>query len=107
MCIRDILNGITNKNSILSAWDNNTRNIRDIYGRFGITRQNIANIPGQQPNATVVSKASNNYWSVGHHQLESFGIDGSKWGERKVNIPGHDPVYERPLHAWDTYAYSK
>jgi fimbrial isopeptide formation D2 family protein len=103
----DVLNGITNKNSILSAWDNNTGNIQGIYGKFGITRQNIANIPGQQPNATVVSSASNNYWSIGRHTLDSFGIDGSKWDERRVNIPGNEHVYERPLHAWDTYSSSK
>lgn len=102
----DVLNGITNKSSILSAWDNNTRNIRAIYGEFGITRQNIADIQGQQPNATVISSKSNNYWSVGRHKLSDYDIDGSKWGERQVKIPGDDPVYERPLHAWDTYASS-
>ena len=103
----DVLDGITNKNSILSAWDNNAHNIRAIYGKFGITRQNIADISGQQPNATIVSSSSNNYWSVGRHPLDAFGIDGSKWGERSVDMGSADTVYERPLHAWDTYAYSK
>src|SRR3982750_3374656 len=47
----DILNGITNKNSILRSWDTNSGHIQQIYGKFGITRQNIAAIPGQNPNA--------------------------------------------------------
>jgi hypothetical protein len=53
----DILNGITNKNSILRAWDANTHHLRDVYSKFGITRENIANIKGQGTNSTVKSTA--------------------------------------------------
>lgn len=96
----DVLNGITTKSSLLRAWDANTGDIRAIYGKFGITRANIAAIPGEQPNATI-STGSKNYWSVGRLPLNSFGIDGNKWGERRVNASGKI-VYQRPLGAWDT-----
>src|SRR4051812_1566367 len=49
----DVLDGITDKNSILKAWDANTHHVRDIYSKFGITRQNIADIKGQSTNSTV------------------------------------------------------
>jgi hypothetical protein len=97
----DVLNGITNKNSILQSWDNNTGHIREIYGKFGITRENIAAIPGQKPNATVHSTAGNDYWSVGRLPLNAFGLSSNKWGERAVDT-GPTTVYQRPLHAWDS-----
>jgi hypothetical protein len=61
----DILDGITNKNSILHAWDTDAGHVREIYSKFGITRANIAAIPGQSPNATVQFRRPHDYWSVG------------------------------------------
>lgn len=95
-----ILNGLTNKASLLSAWDSNSGNIQAIYGRFGITRANIADISGQSPNATI-SSTGKDYWSIGRLPLTNFGISGVTWGERAVYI-GNSVVYQRPLHAWDT-----
>jgi hypothetical protein len=96
----DILDGITDKSSILRAWDANTHHARDIYSKFGITRENIAAIKGQKPNSTVRSTARD-YWSVGYLPLSNFGISSNKWGERKIDIDGRT-IYQRPLHAWDT-----
>lgn len=95
----DVLSGISDKRSILRAWDSNSGNIRRIYERFGITRDNIANMSGQQANSTVVSTSAN-WWSVGRLPLSVYGISGSKWGERSINIDGRT-IYQRPLHAWD------
>jgi hypothetical protein len=100
----DILNGITNKNSILRAWDANTHHLRDVYSKFGITRANIANINGQGTNSTVNSTARD-YWSVGYFPLSNFGISSNHWGERTINANGVT-VYQRPLHAWDTHGSS-
>ena len=100
----DVLDGISSKNDILQAWDANTHSIRDVYSKFGITRDNIAGIAGQSPNSTVVSTARD-YWSVGHLPLNAFGISSRNWGERTVNI-GNSTIYERPLHAWDTHGSS-
>jgi hypothetical protein len=100
----DILNGITNKNSILRAWDANTHHLRDVYSKFGITRANIANINGQGTNSTVNSTARD-YWSVGYFPLSNFGISSNRWGERTINANGVT-VYQRPLHAWDTHGSS-
>ena len=96
----DVLDGITNKNSILSAYDANTHHVRDIYSKFGITRANIAAISGQSTNATVHSTARD-YWSVGYLPLSNFGISSNRWGERTINANG-TTIYQRPLHAWDT-----
>lgn len=95
----NVLDGITTKNSILNAWDSNTGNIRAIYGKFGITRDSIASISGQNPNSTLHSTAQS-YWSVGKQPLGAFGINGAAWGERTINAGGFN-IYERPLHAWD------
>jgi hypothetical protein len=100
----DILNGITNKNSILHAWDANTHHLRDVYSKFGITRENIANIHGQGTNSTVKTSA-HDFWSVGYLPLSNFGISSNKWGERTINANGVT-VYQRPLHAWDTHGSS-
>lgn len=99
-----ILNGVSDKASLLSAWDSNTGNVRAIYGRFGVSRANIAAMAGQKPNATINSIA-NDYWSIGRLPLTNFGISGINWGERTVDISGNI-VYQRPLHAWDTGASS-
>jgi hypothetical protein len=101
----DVLNGVTDKNSILKAWDANTNHVRDIYLRFGITRDNIAAIKGQAPNDTVTS-GGNKYWSIGRLPLDNFGISGDDWGERSVKVVSGLKVYERPLHAWDTHGSS-
>lgn len=95
-----ILNGVSDKSSLLSAWDSNSGNVQAIYGRFGVTRANIAAIAGQKPNATI-SSTGRDYWSIGRLPLTNFGISGVTWGERAVYI-GNSVVYQRPLHAWDT-----
>jgi hypothetical protein len=100
----DILDGITDKNSILRAYDANTHHVRDIYSKFGITRANIAAISGQGTNSTVHTSARD-YWSVGYLPLSNFGISSNRWGERTVNANGVT-IYQRPLHAWDTHGSS-
>lgn len=98
----DILSGISSKSDILQAWDNNTANVRGIYGHWGVTRENIANIPGEAPNVTVNSAIEQyNFWSIGRLPLSAFGIDSAQWGERAVNAGG-TTVYQRPLKATDT-----
>jgi hypothetical protein len=101
----DVLDGITDKDSILKAWDANTHHIKDVYSKFGITKQNIADIKGQATNSTVNSTA-NDYWSTGFLPLDNFGINSDDWGERTVDISPNLTVYERPLHAWDTHGSS-
>jgi len=100
----DILNGITDKKSILRAWDANAHHVRDVYSKFGITRANIADIRGESPNSTVKS-TSRDYWSVGFLPLSNFGISSNKWGERRIDANGKT-VYQRPLRAWDTHGSS-
>ncbi len=95
----DIVNGLTDKNSLLSAWDNNTGNVRAIYRKFGIQRESLASL-STQPNETIKS-TDRNWWSIGRQPLSNYGISGSKWGERQINAEGNT-IYQRPLKAWDT-----
>ncbi len=98
----DILDGLTTKSSILNAWDNNTGNVRAIYRKFGISRENIAAIPSEQPNYTIKT-TDRNWWSIGRQPLNNFGISSKNWGERTINAEGNT-VYQRPLKAWDNKA---
>lgn len=100
----DILDGINNKNDILHAWDSSTHSIRTIYSRFGITRNDIANISGQNPNSTLVS-TQQDFWSIGRLPLSAFGISSNKWSERSINANGVS-MYERPLRAWNIHGSS-
>jgi fimbrial isopeptide formation D2 family protein len=94
-----IINGLSDsKSSVLSAWDNNTGNVRAIYRKFGINRDNLAAM-SSSPSATVKSSSSD-WWSIGRLPLSNFGVSGSEWGERTVNAEGNI-VYQRPLKAWD------
>ncbi len=96
----DILDGIETKDDILRAWDNNANGVRDIYSKFGITKDNISKISGQQPNSSVSS--SQNYWSLGRLPMDSYGISSNRWGERSISVKGLS-IYQRPLDAWDNH----
>ncbi len=96
----DIVSGLSNnRSSVLAAWDNNTGNVRAIYRKFGITRDNLANM-SSTASSTIKSNGSD-YWSIGRLPLSNFGVSGSQWGERTVNAEGNI-VYQRPLRAWDS-----
>jgi uncharacterized repeat protein (TIGR01451 family)/fimbrial isopeptide formation D2 family protein len=92
----DIYSGITDKNSLVQAWDNNAHNVRVIYSKFGITRANIS----AATSVTVVSKQGSGLWSVGRMPLSQFGINSKDWGEREIDL-GDYSIFQRPLHAWD------
>lgn len=95
-----ILNGLTNKSSILQAWDANAGGVQAIYAKFGVTRANIAAIPTEKPNATIVT-TTRDWWSIGRLPLTNFGISSANWGERVIPVGG-TTIYQRPLKAWDT-----
>jgi hypothetical protein len=101
----NVLSGLTDKTSLLRAYDNNIGNVQNIYAKFGITHDNISEIPGQKPNSTI-SSAGSDYWSAGRLPMSTFGLSTNKWGERSVDSGG-TTVYERPLHAWDVNGSTK
>jgi fimbrial isopeptide formation D2 family protein len=97
----NVLNGLTDKTSLLRAYDNNIGNVKNIYAKFGITHDNLTAISGQKPNA-VIRSTDRDFWSAGRLPMSTFGLSSNKWGERSVDSGGAT-VYERPLHAWDTH----
>lgn len=94
-----IINGLgDNRSDVLRAWDNNTGNVRAIYRKFGVTRDELAKMSST---ASVKIKSNGaNYWSIGRLPLSNFGVSSNQWGERTVNAEGNI-VYQRPLKAWD------
>ena len=95
-----IINGLgNNRSSVLAAWDNNTGNVRAIYRKFGVTRENLVNMTATA--SVTVKSTSSDYWTIGRLPLSNFGVSGSQWGERTINAEGNI-VYQRPLKAWDS-----
>src|SRR3989344_1853723 len=66
-----IINGIKTRQDIIKAWDRSGSDVSSIYSKFGVTRQDIMNLP-EQPNATIRSTANNNYWSIGRNSLTGY-----------------------------------
>ncbi|HEX5456584.1 MAG TPA: hypothetical protein VFW77_04435 [Candidatus Saccharimonadales bacterium] len=93
-----ISGGITTKSEILSAWDNPGTQAAEIYGKFGVTRKDIADIPGNRPNARIKSEASN-FWIAGRSSLT--GYSNSEQQEIAISTAG-PTIFLRPLRAWDT-----
>lgn len=100
-----IVNGLRTRDDILRAWDGQTtdKNVAAIYGRFGLTRDDIAALP-LQPNSTVRSTDAN-YWTIGRTSLSAVSKAPQikqvyKDSEVPVNY-GAGNVYLRQLKAWD------
>lgn len=100
-----IINGLRTRDDILHAWDGKTsdRNVADIYGRFGITRNDIERLT-MYPNVTMHSNYAD-YWTIGRTSLSAVGKASSikqqyKNSEVPVNY-GSGSVYLRQLRAWD------
>lgn len=95
-----IRGGITNKQSILAAWDNPDTHVADIYRKFGLTRGDIARLPNK-PNARIKSNASN-FWSVGRNSLTGYSGIEQQYVNKEVALKTDGPtVFIRPLRAWD------
>jgi len=104
-------NGWTSKQEILDAWDNPfTHDTQQIYSKFGITRDEIANLSQQ---VTIVSTAENgNLWTTGRTSLSAVSksgqIDpkykqgsGSPDAEQPIYINDTLTIFARKLMAWD------
>lgn len=100
-----IINGLRTRDDILRAWDGATtdRNVAEIYGRFGLTRDDIAALP-LTPNATIRSDKAD-YWTIGRTSLSAVAKAPQiqqiyKNSEVPVDY-GSGTVYLRQLKAWD------
>ena len=99
-----IINGIGTKYDILRAWDAPGSDIPAIYGKFGVSRSDIANLTSR-PNTTITSN-QHDFWSIGRHSLSGYsGVsDGYKDSEVRLRAGGTH-VYMRKLNAWGVASY--
>ncbi|MDQ3065338.1 MAG: PKD domain-containing protein [bacterium] len=100
-----IINGLNTRDDILRAWDGKTsdQNVSAIYGRFGLSREDIAALP-LYPNATIRSDQAD-YWTMGRTSLSAVSKSSQINGVYKDSeIPitaGSSTIYLRQLRAWD------
>jgi len=91
-----VTGGITSINDYLSAYDANTKNLKDVLDYVGITREEIA-----KATYTEIEVGSRLSWGFVPH----FSYDQ---GERQYNITSVDgqrstTIYSRPLSLWGDY----
>ncbi|NDG28961.1 hypothetical protein EB118_02530 [bacterium] len=96
-----IINGLTNKSGILSAWDTPSTDVAAIYGKFGLTRADIEALPNS-PNTKIVSD-KNDWWTTGRNSLANYSnvANTFKKSEVKLTYAPEKYVYMRDLRAWD------
>lgn len=96
-----IINGLTTKNGILSAWDTPSTDVALIYGKMGLTRADIERLPNT-PNASITSDRAD-YWTIGRNSLANYSNVNAAYKKTEVALtyaPGKN-VYMRDLQAWD------
>lgn len=101
----NIINGIDSRSDILKAWDRAGSDIPAIYGKFGITRADIAALPSK-PNATITSN-QHDFWSIGRNSLSGYSGISEQYKDSEVRLKaGNTHVYMRKLNAWGVASYS-
>ncbi len=96
-----IINGLKTRTDILKAWDQPGSDIPYIYGKFGLTRQDISNLP-EKPNAVLRSNAGPDYWTTGRNSLSGYSTVNYLYKLSEVALQaGPTTIYMRQLRAWD------
>lgn len=101
----DIIGKVNSRADILRAWDKSGSDIPAIYGKFGVTRADIAALPSK-PNATINSNSSN-FWSIGRNSLSGYSGISEGYKDSEVRLrAGGSTFYMRDLSAWGSARYS-
>ncbi len=97
-----IINGLRTRTDILTAWDGAGSDIPAIYGKFGLTRADIAKLP-MSPNTTLKSNSGPDYWTIGRNSLSNYANVNYlyKLTEVALTVSPTTTVYMRQLRAWD------
>lgn len=96
-----IINGLQTKNDIISAWNRKDSDIPAIYGKFGLTLQDIKNLP-TNPNTTIRSNSGPDWWTIGRNSLSGYSNVNYLYKVSEVALStGPTTVYMRQLRAWD------
>lgn len=94
-----IRGGFSSKADFMNHYKANTNNIRDLFNQIGITEENLKDTKwGKVNSKDVYSWGNNPHFSA--KQGESKYVAYTKSGGKKN-------FYQRPLHLWDTTAYTK
>ena len=94
-----IRGGFSSKEDFMKHSRANTNNIKDLFNQIGITEQNLKDTKwGKVNSKEVYSWGNNPHFSA--KQGESKYVAYTKSGGKKN-------FYQRPLHLWDTTAYTK
>ena len=93
--------GVSSVNQLLSNYDRNVNNYRDIMNYLGITRSEIAGMKNASKSPQYVINSKKNLYSVSLQSRISYAN-----GERNYTVSksggGTRKIYSRPLAYWDT-----
>lgn len=96
-----ILDGISSRQDILAAWDRPGSDIPAIYGKFGVTRANMAALT-LTPNVTIRSNSGPDYWTTGRNSLSNYSTVNGAYKNTEVALQvQNETIYMRQLKAWD------
>jgi uncharacterized repeat protein (TIGR01451 family) len=105
-----IQNGVRTKQDILNGYDFVFSDLKDIYTKFNISREDLAALPNT-PNVTIRSNDGNDWWTTGRTSLWNYSKVNNiyKANEVSVQYRGQDTpsksddasIYARQLRAWD------
>ncbi|MBI5357428.1 hypothetical protein HZB74_01115 [Candidatus Saccharibacteria bacterium] len=100
----NIINGVSTRSDILKAWDRAGSDIPAIYGKFGVTRADIAALPSR-PNVTITSN-QHDFWSIGRNSLSGYSGISEGYKDSEVRLrAGGSTFYMRDLNAWGVSSY--
>lgn len=100
----NIINNVDTRGDILRAWDAPGSDIPAIYGKFGVTRSDIASLT-TRPNVTITSN-QHDFWSIGRKSLSGYGGVSDSYKDSEVRLrAGGTYVYMRKLNAWGVSSY--
>jgi uncharacterized repeat protein (TIGR01451 family) len=99
------------KSQIISNMKDASKDVSSIYAYFGVGLDEVNKLcnglPDCAPTTTIQTYAKNNYWSIGRHDVREYRNNQYANQDFELHIAGaQTPIHARPLHAWDTYAYS-
>ncbi len=99
-----IRGGINTRSELLKAWDKSGSDLPAIYGKFGVTRADIAALPSK-PNVTIKSNA-HDFWSIGRTSLSGYSNISNSHKDNEVRLRADGTTfYMRKLNAWGVASY--
>lgn len=94
-----LINGVKSREVLLNAWDQKNSNIKDIYTKYGVQRQDILNLSAE-PNDVISDSPQNNYWMVSRSPSSFSTEAGSSYSQAiAIKTENSKVFYFAPLHS--------